>query len=201
MQKVNTEIKSVLRDILNCKEIDTKIMDYLLMKRPQLGRFYLLSKIYKRTSNVPRKPIIANIWYWKWYWNRKYSWFSWFLPQNHCSVVLTVLHILQDTRDFSSRLNELCEIPKNAYLVSFDVVGLHPHIPHERGLEILKYFLDKREDQLVSSENLCRLANIILKHNYFELGSDKYHQLLGTAIGTKFAPNYVNIFMVGLEEN
>ena len=149
------------------------------MKRPQLGRFYLLSKIHKRTSNVKGKPVIANIWYWKCYCNRKYFWFSWFSPQNHCSVVLTVPHILQDTRVFSSRLNEL---PENAYLVSFHVVGLHPHIPHERGLEILKCFLDIREDQSVSSENLCRLVNIILKHNYFELGSDKYHQLLGTEI-------------------
>ena len=28
-----------------------------------------------------------------------------------------------------------------------------------------------------------------------------YHQLLGTAIGTRFASNYANIFMAGLEEN
>ena len=38
---------------------------------------------------------------------------------------------------------------------------------------------------------------IYLKH---ELGQDVYHQILGTAIGTKFAPHYVNIFMAGLEE-
>ena len=36
---------------------------------------------------------------------------------------------------------------------------------------------------------------------YIYIGSDKYHQLLGTAIGTKFAPNYPNIFMKGLEES
>ena len=100
-----------------------------------------------------------------------------------------------------SRLNELPEIPENAYLVSFDVVGLYARIPHEEGLEIIKYFLDNREDQSVSSENLYRLAKIILKHNFLELGSDMYHQLLGTAIGTKFAANYTNIFMAGLEEN
>ena len=106
-----------------------------------------------------------------------------------------------DTQDFLSRLNELCEIPENVYLVLFDVVGLYPDIPHEEGLEILKCFLDKRECQSVSSKNLCRLAKILLKHNYFELGSDMYHQLLGTTIGTKFAPNYANIFMARLEEN
>ena len=38
-----------------------------------------------------------------------------------------------------------------------------------------------------------------MKHNYFEFGQDVYQQILGTAIGTKFAPPYV-IFMAGLEE-
>ena len=77
------------------------------------------------------------------------------------------------------------------------MVGLYPHIPHEEGVEIMRRFLDKREDQSVSSESLCKPANIVLKHNYFELGKDFYQQILGTAIGTKFAPN---IFMTGLEE-
>ena len=27
-----------------------------------------------------------------------------------------------------------------------------------------------------------------------------YHQLLGTAIGTKFAPNYADLFMAGIED-
>ena len=40
---------------------------------------------------------------------------------------------------------------------------------------------------------------MILTENYFELGKDMYHQKLGTAIGTKFAPPYANLFMAGLE--
>ena len=51
-QKINTEIKSLLRDMLNRKEIDEKIMDYLLIKRPQLGAFYLLPKIQKRSRKT-----------------------------------------------------------------------------------------------------------------------------------------------------
>ena len=63
---------------------------------------------------------------------------------------------------------------------------------------MMQRFLDKHEDQLVSSESLCKLGNIVLKHNYFELGKDVYHQILGTAIETKFYPHYANIFMAGL---
>ena len=59
--------------------------------------------------------------------------------------------------------------------------------------------LNKREDHSVSTESLCQLAEIILKHNYFENGQELYHQLLGTPIGTKFAPNYANLFMAGIE--
>ena len=80
------------------------------------------------------------------------------------------------------------------------MVGLYPHVPHDQGVEIMRRFLDKSEDQSVSSESLCKLANIVLKHNYFELGKYVYHQIIGTAIGTKFAPHYANIFMAALEE-
>ena len=103
-----------------------------------------------------------------------------------------------------SRLNKLCEIPENAYLVSFDALGSYPHKPYEEDLKILKCCLDKREDQWVSSENLCGLVKIILKHNYFnyfELVSDMCHQLLGTGISTKFTPNYANNFIAGSEGN
>ena len=98
------------------------------------------------------------------------------------------------------RLNQIGDIPENALLVSFDVIGLYPHIPHNQVVEIMRRFLDKREDQSVTSESLCKLANIVLKHNYFELEKDVYHQISGTAISTKFASHYVNIFMAGLEE-
>ena len=73
-------------------------------------------------------------------------------------------------------------------------------LPHEEGLETMKRYLEKREDQLVSSDSLYKLVKIILKHNYFELGQDLYHQISGTAILAEFAWHYANIFMAGLEE-
>ena len=60
--------------------------------------------------------------------------------------------------------------------------------------------METGEDKTVSTKSLCDLASIVLKENYFELSSKIYHQKLGTAIGTKFAPPYANLFMVGLEK-
>ena len=63
----------------------------------------------------------------------------------------------------------------------------------------MKRYGDKREDQSVLSDSLYKLAKIILKHNYFELGQDAYYQILGIAIDMKFAPHYTNICMAGLK--
>ena len=63
----------------------------------------------------------------------------------------------------------------------------------------MRTFLNERSDKPISTEGLCRLAKIVLKENYFELGDEIFHQLLGTAIGTKFVSDYANIFMAGLE--
>ena len=67
-------------------------------------------------------------------------------------------------------LDQIGDVPKNALLVSFDVVGLYLLIPHDQGAEIMHCFLDKREDQSVSSEHLCKLANIVLKQTILNWG-------------------------------
>ena len=62
-------------------------------------------------------------------------------------------------------------------------------------------YLEIREDKTRSlTKSLCDLESIVLQENYFELSSKIYHQKLGTAIGTEFAPPYANLFIAGLEK-
>ena len=42
--------------------------------------------------------------------------------------------------------------------------------------------------------------NIVLTKNYFNFAGKMLHQIQGTAMGTKMAPAYANIFMGDLEE-
>ena len=49
---------------------------------------------------------------------------------------------IKDTNDFLSKLKNLKKVPDNAILVTADVVGLYPSIPHNEGLEVLKKQLD-----------------------------------------------------------
>ena len=122
-------------------------------------------------------------------------------PDYHLkSLIPNVPHILEDRRDFANRIQDLSDLPQSSILVSSDVVGLYPHIPHEEGVETMTGYSETRDDKTASAKSLCDLASIVLKENYFELSDKFYHQKLGTAIGTKFAPPYANLFMAGLEK-
>ena len=50
-------------------------------------------------------------------------------------------------------------------------------------------------------EVLGELMNLVLKNNVFEFNEQFYLQIQGTAMGTKMAPAYANLFMGKLEEH
>ena len=128
---MNKEIRSTLSNMLSKKEIDKKVMNYLIKKKPQLWRFCILPKIHKRTLNVPGRSVVSNI-------GTATENITAFLDFYLKSVVQTIPHILEDTRDFLSRLSYLQDIPENEILVSFDVVGLYSNKPHEEGIDIMR---------------------------------------------------------------
>ena len=82
-------------------------------------------------------------------------------------------------------------IPDNAILVTADLVGLYPSIPHQAGLIALKEALDKKK---IPTDDLIRMAGFVLSN------SDAFQQISGTAIGTKFAPPYACIYMDQVEQ-
>ena len=61
---------------------------------------------------------------------------------------------IKDSNDFIKKVRHLKNIPDNAILVTADVVGLYPSIPHEAGLRALKEILNRREDKKISTEDL-----------------------------------------------
>ena len=80
-----------------------------------------------------------------------------------------------------------------------DVVGLYPSILHSEGLDILKKQYENYATEKVSTEDIVKMADFVLKNNLFEFDSKFYKQISGTAIGTKFAPLYACIFMDHIE--
>ena len=52
----------------------------------------------------------------------------------------------------------------------------------------------------MATDALVGLASLVLENIYFEFNDRFYRQKMGTAIGTKFAPAYANLFMTRLEK-
>ena len=77
---------------------------------------------------------------------------------------------------------------------------MYPSIPREEGLEALESALEHREDKRISVDSLMELVRVVLKNNFFEFDGEFYHQLRGTAIGTKCALSYAILFMAAFEE-
>ena len=72
-------------------------------------------------------------------------------------------------------INNLDLIPKNAILVTADVVSLYPSIPHEVGLRALREALDKKDEETIPAEELLKMAEFVLKNNYFAFGNKIKH--------------------------
>ena len=107
-------------------------------------------------------------------------------------------------RDSSYLLNIIgnLRLPDNAILATLDVTSLDTNIPNSEGIEAVAKFLYRNR---TSSENptntsICKLLELVLTTNNFEFDNKEYLQVGGTAMGTKLAPSFANLFMGDFEE-
>ena len=112
-----------------------------------------MPKIHKRLPEVPGRPIILNC-------VAPTEKVSEFLDFHFKSILQERASYMKDTTDFHDKIKNL-RVPEDAFLVTADVVGLYPNIPHEAGLKLLKEALDKRRKKkclrriLLKWQNLC----------------------------------------------
>ena len=80
-------------------------------------------------------------------------------------------------------------------MVTLDVSSLYTNIPHDEGIKACEEALDTRIDQSLPTEDLCHHIKLILTRNAFIFNEAFYLQQSGTAMGTRMAPSYANLFM------
>ena len=190
---LSDRIFQVLQKMKLKEEVNDKNIDYFMINNPRLARFYLLPKIHKRLKNVPGRPVVSHVGF-------HTERISAFIDHHLQPLAQNVKSYIKDTNDFLCKLGKIDKLPDDAILVTVDVVGLYPSIPHDEGLAAMRAALDKRGKKDVSTDSLCELAEIVLKNNIFEFDEKTYRQLRGTAIGTKMAPPYAILFLAQLEE-
>ena len=134
-------------------------------------------------ENAPGRPVISNC-------GTPTEKVSEFLDSQLKPVMQSSRLHIKDSGNFIKKIKNIGTVLKYSILVTADVVGLYPSIPHEAGLKALERTLNNRTNKKVSTEDLVKTAEFVLKNNYFEFNGKVNQQILGAAIGTTFAPPY-----------
>ena len=87
-------------------------------------------------------------------------------------------------------------------LCTLDITSLYTNIPHSEGLQAIKEFLAIHRDinAVPNNSYIIELLQVVLTNNYFDFNGKHYHQKSGTAMDTKLAPSYANLFMSKFEQ-
>ena len=90
-----------------------------------------------------------------------------------------------------------------SFIITWDVIGLYPSIVILEGLRASIWMLRKHRKGKVnpSNQSVINLLRLVLQCNNFQFAGKHYKQLKGTAMGTKVAPTFANIFMGKFEED
>jgi hypothetical protein len=99
---------------------------------------------------------------------------------------------LQDTPNLLRYFEELnkTNLPKGAFPVSIDVVGLYSNIPLKEGIDCVEEALKKRKDQSVPTSLLITILSLVLTLNIFKFETQLLLHLIGTAMGTRVSPTF-----------
>ena len=169
----------------------------MLPVKPKAGSFYLLPKVHKKFDKIPKgRPIIPGC-------GSNTEILSWFCDQALKDSVKEQESYIQDTPDllrFCEEVNENGTLPEETKPVAIDLKSMYTNIPIQEGLEAFREELDKRTDKSIPTDFYIKLLELVLKSNIFEFDREYFIQLLGTAMGTRVAPTYANIFMAKLEK-
>ena len=110
--------------------------------------------------------------------------------------------ILRDSSQLIAELEKMkIKEGESLLLNAADVTALYPSINIEDGIKALNWFMETymKDVPQITRQFLSTLAKWVLENNYIEFEGVKYHQVIGTAMGTIFSVMLANIFMLWLE--
>ena len=158
---------------------------------PRTPVFYTLTKIHKPTP--VGRPIISGC-------DGPTERLSAFVDKLLQPIAKEQESYLKDSTDFINFI-ERTRVPYNAILVSMDVTSLYTNIPQEEGIETVCHAYDSfyEGESPIPTQYLKRALELILQENSFQFTGKNYLQTHGTAMGTKMAVSFANIFMGKVE--
>ncbi len=106
--------------------------------------------------------------------------------------------------DFLCKLQEINKpyqtLPSDTLLVTWDVKSLYTNIPHANGIKACEHFPRHNNYNNNKVDTILNFIELVLTCNNLTFQGNHYVQQTGTAMGTKMAPTYANLYMGHLEQ-
>jgi len=191
----NSHIHHLIDTLTDEEEIHPKCAQYLYTDKPRTPQLYLLPKIHKNKTPVPGRPIVsAN--------NSPTEKISQLADYFLQPLVSKTASYVKDTTDFINKIESIDKVSAGTILCTIDVTSLYTNIPNNEGIIACQKQLESHRPgpQKPSNLNILKMLQYVLTKNNFDFNDKHYLQVGGTAMGTKVAPSFANLFMADFEE-
>ena len=155
------------------------------IKQTKLPRFYGLLKIHKNPLKI--RPIVASF-------NTPTTGLSKWLAYKLQPMAERTKSFVKNSISALETITKINSSPSDT-LITLDVVSLYTSIPLEQCIKVFENLLQNVPDGPAILEGL----QLILKNNYFQYGTDIYHQTTGIAMGTNVAPQIATLYVAYFE--
>ena len=187
IEQYQNEIQATLNKLLLKDEISPKAHAYLSPTGTKTPEFYFLPKVHK--AKITGRPIISGN-------NSPTERIAAFVDEHIKSLVPLIKSYV---RDFIKKIENF-NLTGHYFLVTMDVTSLYTNIPNHEGLvAVARALIRHRPSFKISHMHLLELLKVVVHKKHFQFNNEHFLQIGGTAMGTKVAPSFANIFMGNLE--
>ena len=142
------------------------------LKRQPTSANYMFC--HKRLSNVPGRPVISNC-------GTPTEKASEFLDFYLKPLMQNGWSYLRDSGDFIDKIKRIEKITEGPFLVTVDVVGLYPSIPHKEGIVAIKQKLEEQSSIKIPTNEMFNYMD----KTETDFLKTQYNHLFGCAISRK----------------
>jgi hypothetical protein len=194
-----TRINHILQQLFNTGFINRRQLIYLTANEDARPRvFYLLPKIHKQKDKWPNvkmpdgRPIVSDC-------SSESYRVSEFLDYHINPLSITHSSYIKDTYHFISKIRNTA-VPHNCFLVTGDITALYTNMDITRTIEIVRRQFAAHPKPNRPDKELLELLEITLRGNDFQFNGQWFLQIMGTAMGKRYAPGLANLFLLEFDE-
>ena len=180
------KIKQAVRRLVKAGKLE-KAVENTFMVSPKVSAFYLLPKIHK--EGIPGRPVVSNIGCPTYDISKFLSGYLRPLVEKLPTYLQDTNHLMRIVADFDFSGDD------EPLLFTMDIKSLYTNIPHEGGLNAIKYYLEHHDEGGADPTAILRLAELVLSKNCFQFAGKFYLQKVGCMMGSSFSVEFACLYV------